>query len=80
MKAIPIKELIPMLESLLDEHEIIYEDEMHNLFKRYGDDYFREVSSWKGYELCKENELRKEWLKKQKNEPFFETDFLQARL
>ena len=63
MKAIPTKELIPMLESLLDEHEIIYEDEMHNLFKRYGDDYFREVSSWKGYELCEENELRKEWLK-----------------
>lgn len=62
MKAIPIKELIPMLESLQGEHEIIREDEMHNLFKRYGDDYFREVSSWKGYELCKENELRKELL------------------
>ena len=66
MKAMPIKELIPMLETLLDGREIIREDEMQNLFKRYGDDYFREVSSWKGYELCKENELRKEWLKEAK--------------
>jgi hypothetical protein len=62
MKAIPIKELIPMLESLLDKHEIIREDEMRNLFKRYGDDYFKD-SSWTGYELCKENELRKELFK-----------------
>ena len=62
MKAIPIKELIPMLESLLDEHEIIREDEIQNLFKRYGDDYFKD-SSWKEYELCKENELRKELFK-----------------
>ena len=62
MKAIPIKELITMLESLLDEHEIIREDEIRNLFERYGDDYFKD-SSWKEYELCKENELRKEWLK-----------------
>lgn len=64
MKAIPIKELIPMLESLQDVQKIIYKDEIQNLFERYGDDYFREFSSWKGYELCRENELRKEWLKK----------------
>jgi hypothetical protein len=63
MKAIPIKELIQILESVPDDYKIIREDEIHELFKRYGDDYFREVSSWEGYELCKENELRKEWLK-----------------
>lgn len=63
MKAIPTKELIQMLELVLDEHDIIYEYEIKNLFERYGDDYFRDVSSWNGYELCEENELRKEWLK-----------------
>ncbi len=62
MKAIPTKELIQMLELILDEHEIVYEYEMKNLFERYGDDYFKD-SSWKEYELCNENELRKELLK-----------------
>jgi hypothetical protein len=62
MKAIPTKELIQMLELILDEHEIMYEYEMKNLFERYGDDYFKD-SSWKEYELCNENELRKKLLK-----------------
>jgi len=62
MKAIPTKELIQMLELVQDEHEIIYEYEMKNLFERYGDDYFKD-SSWKEYELCNENELRKELFK-----------------
>ena len=62
MKAIPTKELIQMLELILDEHEIVYEYEMKNLFERYGDDYFKD-SSWKEYELCNENELREELLK-----------------
>ena len=64
MKAIPTKELIQMLELILDEHEIMREDEIHNLFKHYGDDYFKD-SSWKEYELCNENELRKELFKKE---------------
>ena len=62
MKAIPTKELIQMLELILDEHEIVYEYEMKNLFERYGDDYFKD-SSWKEYELCEENELREKLLK-----------------
>lgn len=66
MKAIPKVELIKMIN--IATSEVIFEDEMKAIFETYGDDYFREMSSWSDYELCRTNELRKKLIKGRKNE------------
>lgn len=61
MKVIPKSDLIKMIKTInTAKSDVIFENEMKAFFETYGDDYFREMSSWSDYELCKTNDLRKE--------------------
>lgn len=59
MKAMPLADLIALLGKL--EDQIIYKDEIQQLFETYGDDWYI-GDRHDRLELCNENELRKEVL------------------
>ena len=63
MKMMPRKDLILMLQEGLD-CEILSADTVERIFKNYGDDYFKaNMSFYSDWELCNENEKRKQFLK-----------------
>lgn len=65
MKMIPKNELIIMLQQGLNDTEIISNDMINNIFKIYGDDYFKsDMGRFAKWELTTENENRKNFLLK----------------
>lgn len=60
MKAIPKDDFIKIVSQT--DCEVIFEDELEDLFKLYGDDWFINRDYYGEWELCKENKLRKEIL------------------
>lgn len=63
MKVIPKKDLIKILVFQFVDTDEIYKDDIIRKFERYGDDYFINRDYGK-FELTRENEDRKELMKK----------------
>lgn len=60
MKVIPKKDLIILIEEILESEELLTKDELNYLFETYGDDWF--VSDTETYyaqfSLCNKNKER----------------------
>lgn len=56
MKAIPKQELINLINACVTT-EIVCENDIKNIFNRYGDDYYKDYGD-APYELCKKNQYR----------------------
>lgn len=65
MKAIPKKDLLQIVESF--DRDVVFEDFISALFKKYGDDYFKDYGI-SPYELCNKNQLREEKIKEIKEQ------------
>lgn len=62
MKFIPKEELLLLIKS--SNVENFSQQIIDDLFDSYGDDYYIEGGSWGHWEKCKENEFRKNFIKR----------------
>lgn len=62
MKAIPLEDLIILLKG--EGEQIIYKEDIEDLFETYGDDWYVDEDCHDRLELCNENKRRKNRLRR----------------